>query len=376
MESTAIGEAVSWLEKANADLQPELLKADETYQLLADYARAEKLAAYGKTMLARKLDDAAEVARVSGFSMGKAKTTVEASKALEDADQVRDAFKGGAISLDQAAEIAKAEASAPGSASELLAVAHRESFQVLREKTRKVILEAEQHKDLGQRQHAARSARSYQDDLGMVNIHLSLEPDVGTPLVNRAEAEAARLARATIKESREPFERYLADAYAKVLSQGETGRARRPELVILISHEVIKRGWKNVREGEVCKIPGIGPVSPQVAQEIAADAFLTGVFYDGSDLRHLRRWTRHIPIEVLLALHLGEPPAFDGIRCVDCGNRFRTENDHVEPHVALGAASTANLKPRCYKCHKSKTERDRKAGKLTPRDPDASRAPP
>jgi hypothetical protein len=376
MESTAIGEAVSWLEKANADLQPELLNADETYELLADYARAEKLAAYGKTMLARKLDDATEVARVSGFSMGKAKATVEASKALEDADQVRDAFKGGAVSFDQAAEIAKAEASAPGSASELLAVAHRESFQVLREMTRKVILEAEQHKDLGQRQHAARSARSYHDDLGMVNIHLSLEPDVGTPLVNRAEAEAARLARATIKESREPFERYLADAYAKVLSQGETGRARRPELVILISHEVIKRGWKSVREGEVCKIPGIGPVSPQVAQEIAADAFLTGVFYDGSDLRHLRRWTRHIPVEVLLALELGEPPAFDGIRCVDCGNRFRTENDHVEPHVALGPASTANLKPRCYKCHKSKTERDRKAGKLTPRDPDASRGPP
>jgi 5-methylcytosine-specific restriction endonuclease McrA len=100
------------------------------------------------------------------------------------------------------------------------------------------------------------------------------------------------------------------------------------------------------------------------------------VFYDGRDLRHLRRWTRHAPIEVLIALELGHPPAFDGIACTDCGKRFRTENDHVEPHVAHGPASTANLKPRCWSCHRAKTERDRKAGKLTSSDPGAERGPP
>jgi hypothetical protein len=87
-----------------------------------------------------------------------------------------------------------------------------------------------------------------------------------------------------------------------MLSDASTpGRSRRPELVVLISHEVIKRGWRDVREGETCKIPGIGPVSPEVARSIAQDAFITGVFYDGKDLRHLRRWTRNIPIEVLVA---------------------------------------------------------------------------
>ena len=123
--------------------------------------------------------------------------------------------------------------------------------------------------------------------------------------------------------------------------------------------------------------PGVGPVPPSVAERIADDAFLTGLFYDGVDLRNIRRWTRNIPVEVRLALKLGAPPDFHGLKCVDCGNRFRNERDHVEPHSQLGPASVDNLEPRCWPCHQAKTERDRRAGKLTPPPPpDAERGPP
>ncbi len=250
-------------------------------------------------------------------------------------------------------------------------MAKKEPFAVLREKARSTKLEAEQHQGLAQRQHAARCARSYPDELGMAHVHLSWEPHVGAPIIARAEAEAQRLARAAKKTGNlEPFERYLADAYAKLLSGSGNGRAKRPELVVLVSHEVTTRGWTDVRKGEVCKIPGVGPVSPQAAKEIAKDAFLNGVFYDGKDLRQFARWTRNTPVEVRVALELGGPPEFDGVSCVDCGNRFRTEIDHVEPHSALGPASNGNLKPRCWTCHQAKTKQDRKAGKLKPRAPD------
>jgi hypothetical protein len=55
---------------------------------------------------------------------------VETGKVLTDSDEVRDAFKTGAISWDQAAEIATADNSRPGAAAELLDIAARESFQV------------------------------------------------------------------------------------------------------------------------------------------------------------------------------------------------------------------------------------------------------
>jgi hypothetical protein len=86
-----------------------------------------------------------------------------------------------------------------------------------------------------------------------------------------------------------------------MLSGGGKGRAKRPELVVLVSYELAKRGWTDVREGELCKIPGVGPVSPQVAREIAKDAFLNGVFFDGVDLRNSKRWSRNIPVELAIA---------------------------------------------------------------------------
>jgi hypothetical protein len=369
MEFSPLQDAVKSLEKANADLQPELLSVASAREHLKAYARARKLIDYGIAALAARLDDAQSLARDTGTSLGKASETIATGTVLRESAPLNEALRSGGVSLDQATEISKAETSAPGSASELLEVAEKETFSVLRHKARKVKLEAERHRDLAQRQHDSRSARSYSDELGMVNIHLSLEPHVGTPLVARAEAEAARLAKARSMESREPFERYLSDAYAKLLSGTKTTPTRRPELVVLVNHEVIKRGWKDVREGEVCKIPGVGPIAPEVAREIAQDAFLNGVFYDGVDLRHFARWTRNIPIGVLIALELGDPPEFDGVACVDCGNRFRTEFDHLEPRVAAGPTSKSNLNPRCWSCHRAKTDRDRKAGKLTPPEP-------
>jgi 5-methylcytosine-specific restriction endonuclease McrA len=367
MKKTFVDDAIQSLEKANADLEPELLTAPDARKLLEAYARAEKLAAFGVAALTRKLNDTSEVARVTGTSMGKAKATVATGKVLGASHELSAAMRHGEVSLDQAAEIATAEKAAPGSAKELVAVAQVDAFHVLRDKARKAKLEAEQHKDLAARQLAARTARSFSDDLGMVHIHMAFEPHIGTPIVARAEAEAARRARAA--EDKEPFERHLADAYAALLSGSGKGRVKRPELVVLVSHEVAKRGWRDVREGEMCKIPGIGPVAADVARKIADDAFLSGVLYDGKDLRQLRRWSRSIPIEVALSLELGKPPSFDGVACVDCGNRFRTEFDHVRPRVAGGPSSNGNLRPRCWTCHQQKTKRDRRAGSLTPPDP-------
>ncbi|HEX2235117.1 MAG TPA: HNH endonuclease signature motif containing protein [Actinomycetota bacterium] len=358
------------VEKANADLEPELLQRQRARRLLESYSRTRRLADFGIASLARKLDDAAEVSRTTGTSLGGARAVVETGKTMAGAHDLGAALQGGVISLEQAGEIARAEESAPGVAAELVAVARERPFHVLRERARKARLEAEQHRDLGARQRAARSARSWGDDLGMVHIHLALEPHVGTPLVARAEAEAERIAKrartGSTDKDKEPFERYLADAYASLVAGNGRGRARRPELVVLVSHEVAARGWSDVREEEVCKVPGVGPVPPRVAREIAENAFLSGVFYDGVDLRHFARWSRGIPVEVAVALELGDPPEFDGVACATCGRRFRTEFDHHEPHAAGGPVSTTNIDPLCWTCHRDKTARDRRAGRLGP----------
>ena len=53
MELEHLERAVEELEKANADLEPDLVTTAYARKLVAIYARAEKLASFGVTALAR-----------------------------------------------------------------------------------------------------------------------------------------------------------------------------------------------------------------------------------------------------------------------------------------------------------------------------------
>ena len=108
-------EAIKQIEKSNIDLEPEVLDTPAVRELLSRYAKAKKLVSYGETMLAAKLGDAEVVARTTGVSVGKAKAAVDTGNSLRAADEVREAFKSGEISVDQASEIATAEKASPGS---------------------------------------------------------------------------------------------------------------------------------------------------------------------------------------------------------------------------------------------------------------------
>lgn len=82
MESTHVDEAVAQLEKANANLEPELLSLVAARERLKSYVRAQRLVGFGVAALARRIDDAAEIARATGSSTGKAKDTIATGKVL------------------------------------------------------------------------------------------------------------------------------------------------------------------------------------------------------------------------------------------------------------------------------------------------------
>ena len=381
MEKVLLDEAAELLEKVNSGRAPQLLPRHRATQLLACYARIERLVGFGKAALAARVGDPAGLARLTGTSMGRARNTVETGRSLESAPLLGDAVRCGRISLDQAEEIAKTEAVSPGAAGRLMEVATTGTFHALRDQARALRIEARSGPGLAARQRQARRLHHRITDLGMIRIEADLEPHIGTPVVNRLETEARRLAREARKAgTSEPFEQHLADALPALLTGTGGGPSRRPELVVLVSHEVAARGWEDVRDGEVCKIPGVGPVAPEMARRIAADAFLTGVFFDGTDLRHIKRWTRSIPPEVRVALQLGQPPGFDGPKCVDCGNRHRIEWDHKQPYAAGGPTSYTNTEGRCdWPCHETKTRTDRQTAKHKPPlppPPDPEARPP
>ena len=131
MELGSVREVAERLEALNAELEPELLPAPLARELLAVYARVERLAAFGVATLARKIDDASVLARATGSSIGKAKAVVSTGNVMGSSPELSAALQHGEISLDQAVEIASAEESAPGAAAELVEVAQKEAFHVL-----------------------------------------------------------------------------------------------------------------------------------------------------------------------------------------------------------------------------------------------------
>ena len=114
--------------------------------------RAEKLAAFGVAALARKVDDASQLARITGVSAATAKAVVLTGRTMSQSEKLSAALQQGDVSLDQATVIASAEESARGVAAELVEVAQTETFHVVKHKARKAKLEAEQHRDLALRQ--------------------------------------------------------------------------------------------------------------------------------------------------------------------------------------------------------------------------------
>ncbi len=250
----------------------------------------------------------------------------------------------GDISLHQAHEIATAEESAPGAAKELVAVAQEQPFHVLRDKARKTKLEAEQRRDLGMRQHQARRARNHSDALGMVHIRMELEPHLGAPIVARAP-----------RPKRSGSSARPGTRARRSLSSATAGRAREPRGGTT--------GLERCHRGRGVQDPGARAGLTCSGQEDRLRCVSERGFYDGTDLRRLKRWSRDIPVEVRVALKLGPGPEFDCIVCTG-GNRFRTELDHVRPRSAGGPTSSDNLRPRCYRCHQRKTARDRGPGAL------------
>jgi HNH endonuclease len=147
---------------------------------------------------------------------------------------------------------------------------------------------------------------------------------------------------------------------------------RSAELVLVCNISAFRRG--HTHPGEACHIIGAGPVPVSVAWDVADDAFIKAVLHDGVAIDTVAHYGRHINAELRTALGLGVPPAFDGAVCAEegCDRRYHLQFDHRDPVAHLGPTSLENLQPMCRRCHGEKTERDRRAGLLTPAsvDPD------
>jgi Domain of unknown function (DUF222) len=374
------------LRSALADLDPERLDGADAARLLDVFAVVEKLASGGKLLAARRVESsnvwrrdghrsaAAHLAQATGTALGPAIATLEAARHLGSLPATDEALRNGKLSETQVKEITNAAIVHPESEQELVDAAAAQPVNVLKLRCRRVRAAG---KDLAATYEAIRRGRylkNWVDHDGAVRFDARLTPDDGARLLNVLKGATDRLVRdARAAGIDEPRKARAADALVSLVCDRRTRRpadaasasARRngvrggsPEtppteptatVHVQVDHAALVRG--SLEPGEICEIPGVGPIPVDVARRLAVDSVLSVLVTDGVDVSSVAHSGRTIPAALRRALVERDPT------CVvpGCEQRHDLEIDHLEPFASGGPTSLANLVRLCHWHHELKT---------------------
>jgi hypothetical protein len=295
-------------------------------------------------------DGCAAVGRLLGVSGGAVRASVATAKQLDGLAATDAAVRAGQLSATEAKLIAGAATLNPDAEEHLLRVA-KQGLVPLRDACVAARAAIEDPKKRRARQHRERSFRSWTDHDGMWAGSFRYPPELGARLkavIDRQTQQIFRDHQAGTEH--EPHDAYAADAVAQfILDPTADKPATAVTVHVLVGHETPRSG--ELVSGEVCEIPGVGPVDVNWAREQLGSAFLTAIITKGKDILTVAHLGRHVPAEVMTALLVS------GRECdaEGCDHRGYLERDHVHEHAKGGPTSYTNLCWLCYRHHRLKT---------------------
>jgi hypothetical protein len=360
------------LRSSVADLDPETLSGSDAARVLDAFAEIERLASAGTLLAARRVESsnvwrrtghrsaAAHVAEVTGTGLGPAISTLETARHLGSLPATDEAVRQGRLSGSQVKEIAGAAILQPEAERALVDAAGQQPLNVLKLRCRRVRAAGQDQKSTYDAIRRSRYFRNWVEDNGAVRVDARFTPDEGARLVAAVAAETERLASAARAAGvDEPRKALAADALVALAGSGATGDAATPgasgrdgpaaTVHVRVDHAALLRG--HVAPGELCEIPGVGPVPVEVARRLAVDSVLNVLVTDGVDVTAVAHTGRTIPIALRRALVERDP------ECVvpGCTVRDGLEIDHTVPFAEGGPASLDNLARLCHWHHYLKT---------------------
>jgi hypothetical protein len=356
--------AMRLLQTALKRLDPELLGREASIQMFECFATVERLGAAGKALCARRVagsgawmqtcnrSPAHWMASVAGTSVGRAASVLDTAEVLERLPATEAAYRKGKLSEPQVEEIASAAALNRESEPDLLLAAEREELDELRRRCARVRATARSELERHEYLHRHRQLRHWTDVEGAFRLEGRFTPEAGA--VIWAALEPFKQRAALRNPNKEPDSAYAADALVALAKSStcppddplRTG----PEAVVhvRVDYSALVRGQAN--PGEICEVPGVGPIPVAAAQAFAADAFLKAVVMDGQDIRAVSHLGRTIPDRLKTALierdHVCVVPG-----CCEEGLEF----DHIVPVERGGPTSLHNLGRLCAWHHYLKT---------------------
>ena len=386
-------------------VDPDAVSGSTARTWWAEFDRVERLAAAGKTLLARRVaathradrsgsrTAAEELARKAGTTAGTAKDAVDTSHRLADQPELDQAVRRGEVSPPQAALVSAAAEADPSAEQRLVELAPRVSLAELREECARVKAAADPDPNATNRRiHAQRRLRHYRDGEGGWNLSARGTAHAGAAFVTVLNAITDATFTAARRAGRhEPVEAYAFDALMAMAehaaestttadpeaggdSAGSAGRAGDPGIVaaagraarsgcavpsrpstsprylglLRVDVAALRRG--RAQGGELCEVAGVGPIPVSGAKEILGEAIVKLVITDGVDVLNVTHLGRG-PTAAQRAALLWMNPSCSVVGC----HRTRVEWDHREPWAQTRHTRLDGLDPLCSFHHDLKT---------------------
>ncbi|MEI8337107.1 MAG: DUF222 domain-containing protein, partial [Actinomycetes bacterium] len=284
----------------------------------------------------------------------EAQSVVVLAGQLQHLPVTQAALRSGTLSNTQAIEVARGAIVAPNTETQLLNLSKHVTVRDLRDATNRVVAaatdEAERHRQV----HKSRYLKWWVGEDGACNLKGRMTVANGALV----KAALAPLQDSIFKQARkngdhERPEAYAADALMALCAAktASTTKTTRPNAVINIRVDIdaLKRG--RTEDGELCEIPGVGPIPVATATEYLGEAFLKLLVVDGVDVRTVAHMGRAIPAPLRTAIEERDRVC----QVPTCDMTIGLEIDHIKPFAEGGPASLENLVRLCKRHHLQKT---------------------
>jgi hypothetical protein len=327
-----------------SDFEPALVTTGDAALLLDTIVEFERTLVAARTLVAGRAAESRQwktegyrsptdwLAQKMGAGFVEASGTLVASEQVASLPETTEALRRGELSGPQVREIAATASSDPRTESALLQTARGGSLKGLRDECRRVKARAEGEKEARARYEQIRKTRFLRlgtDPDGAGRIEAKLTPDD----LARVAAAIRRQSSAVFDEARqagrrEPTAAYDADALVALVtgtattgdpdasaadssgagptaakrSGSKTNGTGRPTTMMHLRVDLAALRRGELRDNEVCELPGVGPVPLATAVNVLGEAILKVIITDGVDVTSVTHRGRAIPAHIRTAL--------------------------------------------------------------------------
>ena len=407
VSAAELSSAVALIGSFVSGFEPGRYTGEDAASLVTLFTKGERLCRAGKTLAAGRVAEsnrhvasghrtpAEWLAQQTGEPVGEAVDLLKLVDVLGHHQGMDEAYREGKLSRTGASLVAGALAVNPDAEDDLVKGVEQDTFRQLKARCLRAKAEARSKKDadqVAQAMHRARRCRTWTDDDGFFRLAAYLTPEAGARLCSSLDIETDRFfdqaRRSGVEESPD---QYRADALVALVtgqgilpppprkkrgadrhevtgtdSVGESGdtaaeermdsvssrQGHRPPATVHLRVDLDALRNGRIGTGQICEIPGVGPVSLETARDLLGDALIDLVITNGVDVTTICRYGRSIPTPLRTAV-------IERDQCCvvpGCDVRQGLEIDHWQVDFALGGTvSLENLARLCHHHHYLRT---------------------